>query len=1095
MIRKFAQNYEIPAIVGIKPYIYSMSPLNVYKASAGSGKTRSLTLAYLDILFRSPEKYRNILAVTFTNKAAGEMKERILKLLLNLSREEYSKCRSELEHLIRETGLEKSVISKRASHLLRIILNDYTGFSVGTIDKFFQSVIRAFTREIGIQPGYNLELDSQRVLGLAVDRLFNDIAVDEVLKQWLLRYSEEKLEESGSWNFRSEILDLGMQLFSESFQELFLDLDLSLLEKKNLDRFLEDLRIAEETSRKEMVRIGSTALDLLSKEGLVIEDFKLKGKSPPSLFRVAADGEEVRFTGARLEALSEPGKWLNKNAGQEMVSLTRGVLMPLLNQIFEHQVVLNSIRAIRRNFYTLGILGDIQERVQLYLKENNLFLIADSSRFLRGIIGGNQVPFIFEKTGNRFSHIMLDEFQDTSVFQYLNFKPLIENALAAGNENMVVGDLKQSIYRWRNSDWSILASGLKDDFRHQRFNEIKLFENYRSRDQIIRFNNTVFQLARDFLAGVIERELLNASADRADAERAVAEFRAAYADSVQQIPERDDGEGGMVKAGFFGKKGEHSFRDQVLDLIPGWIEEIQHCGIEPGEIAILVRSRREGFMVAERILDYARESGEPQRFRLISGESLLLSGNSSVSLLVSALRYIIDPHHQLNNALLKYRFYLSGNGEREQMDRLFEDSLSPEKFLPAGFTEKTGLYRQLPLFELIETLIMDFGLDQKGLDMPYLQAFQDLVLEIQRNNSMGISEFLEYWENQGRRKGIQISENTNAIRILTIHRSKGLQFRAVMIPFCNWEITTDHRKSNIIWCSTKGTPFGRLPSVPVRFSSQLKQTLFSSSYYTERMKGYMDNLNLMYVAFTRAIDVLYLGVPVQEAEELKTTGDLFCSLLEKSPVRGPALEKLSSYLSENRITIGQMPAVIRKTGQKDAWFFGSYPVNRAGRSLKMRMRTDEYFLDEAGAYRTEQLYGNMMHRVFSLIYTAGDVEKVLDEMKGEGILPGKEKEKLRRRIMEMISQPGIRDWFQPNPDRRIHNERSILCGNGLVFRPDRVIVNGEKVTVVDFKFGQTEREYYRNQVAGYMERLREMGYAKVSGFIWYVNLGKTVQIK
>ena len=1072
-----------------------MSPLNVYKASAGSGKTRSLTLAYLEILFRSPGKYRNILAVTFTNKAAGEMKERILKLLLYLSREEISKCSSELDHLISVTGLGKAAIIERAGQLLRAILNDYTGFSVGTIDKFFQSVIRAFTREVGIQPGYNLELDHQRVLGLAVDRLFNDIAEDEVLQQWLLRYAEERMEESRSWNFRGEILNLGMQLFRESFQELFLDLDLSLLEKKNLDFFLEDLRGVEQASRGEMIRIGHTALDHLSREGFVIEDFKLKGKSPPSLFRVAADGEEVNFTAARLEALTEPEKWLNKDASPEMISLTSGLLMPLLNQLFEHQVVLNSIRAIGKNFYTLGILGDIQEMVQLYLKENNLFLIADSSRFLKGIIGGNQVPFIYEKTGNRFSHIMLDEFQDTSIFQYMNFKPLIENALAAGNESMVVGDVKQSIYRWRNSDWSILASGLKEDFRHQRFSEIKLFENFRSRDLIIRFNNTVFQLAPDHLAGVIEKELFNASADRTDAEKAVGEFREAYGDAVQQIPERDEGEGGMVNIGLFGKDGEASFRDQVLDLIPGWIEEIQQCGIEPGEIAILVRSRREGTMVAERILDYARETGDTHRFRLISGDSLLLSGNSAVSLLVSALYYIIDPHHKLNNALLKYRCYLSGNGDGQQMDRLFEDSFSPEKLLPAGFPEKISFYRQLPLFELIESLIMDLGLDQKILDLPYVQAFQDLVIEVQRNETMGISEFLEYWENQGSRKWIRISENSNAIRILTIHRSKGLQFRAVIIPFCNWEITTDHRKSSIIWCSTKGTPFGRIPTVPVSFNSQMKQTLFSASYYEERMKGYMDNLNLMYVAFTRAIDMLYLGVPLQEANGLKTTGDLFCSLLERSPVRGPALEKLASYRSGNRITIGQMPAAVKKTEPQDAWSFGNYPVNRAGRALKMRMRTDEYFLDEAGVYRTEQLYGNIMHMVFSRIYTSEDVGEVLDEMKAEGILPGEEKEKLYQRIMEMIGQSGVRDWFSRDGERRIHNERSILCGNGLVSRPDRVIVKGNEVTVVDFKFGQTEREHYRTQVAGYMEHLKGMGYTKVNGYIWYVNLGKTVQIK
>jgi ATP-dependent helicase/nuclease subunit A len=437
-----------------------MSPLNVYKASAGSGKTFALTMAYLGLLFRFPEKYRTILAVTFTNKAAGEMKGRILERLHRLSGEDDPEVSTERGQLITMTGLPAGEIRRRAGYLLNTILNDYSAFSVGTIDRFFQSVIRSFTREIGVQPGYNLELDHQRVLALAVDQLFSDIAGHEELQQWLIRYVEERLEESRPWNFRNDIVNLGMQLFKESFQELFTEADLSVLKKENMDRYLGDLRKVEEAARKEMARTGSEAMEHLRKEGLGIGDFRLKGNSPPSLFVQAAGGEEVRFTNAKLEALSQPEKWLNKDASPGMVSITENVLMPLLNQLYSHQVALNSVQAIRQNFYTLGILGDIRERVQAYLKEHNLFLIADSGRFLRGIIGGNQVPYIYERTGNRYSHIMLDEFQDTSVFQYGNFRPLLENSLASGNENLVVGDVKQSIYRWRNSDWNILASGL-----------------------------------------------------------------------------------------------------------------------------------------------------------------------------------------------------------------------------------------------------------------------------------------------------------------------------------------------------------------------------------------------------------------------------------------------------------------------------------------------------------------------------------------------------------------------------------------------------------------------------------------------------------
>ncbi len=293
-----------------------------------------------------------------------------------------------------------------------------------------------------------------------------------------------------------------------------------------------------------------------------------------------------------------------------MTRLTEDVLLPLLNQVYGTQVVLNTIRAIRSNYYTLGILGDIRAKVQSYLKEHNLFLISDSSRFLRGIIGANQVPFIYEKTGMRFRHIMLDEFQDTSVFQYDNFMPLLDNSLASGNDNLVVGDVKQSIYRWRNSDWRILATGLKADFAHQPYKVHTLSKNYRSREQVIRFNNTVFQLAPELLAGIIQEELYSTTVRKSEAEEAVQQFKDAYADAVQQIPDRSAGSDGFVKIRFFREEQDFTFRDQVLECIPGWIDEIQLSGIEPGEIAILVRTRREGVLVAERLLEHARNTGK-----------------------------------------------------------------------------------------------------------------------------------------------------------------------------------------------------------------------------------------------------------------------------------------------------------------------------------------------------------------------------------------------------------------------------------------------------------------------------------------------------
>ena len=1094
------QNYQfywqlVQGVGDRKHYIYLMSPLKIYKASAGSGKTYALTLEYLSLLFRYPDAHRHILAVTFTNKAAGEMKSRILKRLHTISKSSITEQGEELQHLAKETGMEPAQIIKRAGFILNSILNDYSSFSVGTIDKFFQSVIRAFTREIGIQPGYNLELDTGRVLSLGVDQLFKDISDHTALQKWLIRYAEERMQDSRSWNFRLDIIELGMQLFRESFQQMFSDSDLSLLNRENLEIFLGELYGREKSTRGEMEAIAQSALDHIEKHGLRVEDFKGGGRSPAVLFNMARHEGEVNFTDARLAAIEQADKWLKKDAESGMSNLTEQFLMPLLGQIYQKQVMLNTIRAIKQNFYNLGILGDLREKVQSYLKENNLFLIADSSRFLHGIIGGGQVPFIYERIGSRFNNIMLDEFQDTSIFQYDNFNPLLDNALAMGYENLVVGDVKQSIYRWRNSDWKILASDLERDFAHQEISTKTLGYNYRSREQVIRFNNTVFQLAPELLAELVGSELGKAGTDREAAEEAVSRFRNAYTDAVQQFPPGMERTGGMVRIGFFRDEPDNSFRDQALGALPAWIEDIQASGIEPGDIAILVRTRREGVLVAEKLLEHARISGESHKFRLISSESLLLGHNDAVVLLISALYYLVYPDDQLNSALLKYKCRQTDTELSETSGELFDASRATEAWLPPEFVSGLPLFRQMPLFELVETLISIFGLNEQVFDLPYIQAFQELVIEVQRRDSRGIAEFLQFWEQKGSQKGIQVSENSNAIRILTIHRSKGLEFKAVLIPFCSWEITTDQRKSNILWCETAGTPFDRVPTVPVKFTGDMKHTLFSEYYYQERMKGYLDSLNLMYVAFTRAVDVLCLGLPEREEKKLKNMGDLLLEIMDMQADQSPALEPLSTYREGNELIIGKLLKYEKAEKEADPWQFSTYKSNTGNRLLRLRMRSDSYFVDEEGVFRNDRVFGNVMHMVFSRIIYAGDLDRVLSGLLREGVLSVRDRPVIRERILELLSTDDVAEWFRRLEGRKVYNERSIIDADGKIFRPDRVVLDDKHVRVIDFKFGKEENEKYKRQVRNYMNLLKDMNYSQVEGFIWYASLGKIIQIE
>ena len=1071
-----------------------MSPLNIYKASAGSGKTFALTLAYLKLLYTLPGIYRHILAVTFTNKAAGEMKKRILGRLHCLSRKGHKGCEEELKQLMEATGLDEGHIRSRAGELLKEILNDYSGFSVGTIDKFFQSVIRAFTHEIGIQPGYNLELDHRRVLSMAVDSLFQDLANQEELQKWLIRYAMERMESSLSWDFRREMIQLGEQLFKESFQELFLQNDFALLEKSHLDLFLADLKRLELQAREGMHATAVQALDQIGLLGVTPEEFKGAGKSPATLFVAARDGKDIDFTPSKIEALEQSDKWLKKGATASMENLTEEQLIPLLNQIYAHQETLNTILAVSANFYTLGILGDIRDYVQNYTSERNLFLIADSGRFLRGIIGSNQVPFVYERTGNRFSHIMLDEFQDTSLFQYDNFKPLLDNSLAAGEQSLVVGDVKQSIYRWRNSDWKILASELEHDFAHQEVHVRPLKENYRSRDQVVKFNNTVFQLSSKLLSEIIEDELYGSSAHKQEADMQVNRFTSAWKDVVQEIPEHLKDTGGRIRAEFFDTE-DAPFRDQVLHELPLWVDEILETGIEAGEIAILVRTKKEGVVVANKLLEHARSAGNDREFKLVSNDSLLLGYNTAVSLLISLLRYLLFPDHEINNALLKYYASQEGLITGLGTGELLGKDLSPENILPDNFLSQREILTQLPLFELTENLIDLLGLGKRTDDLPYLQALQDLVIDLQRRGPVGIGDFLEYWEQTGAGKSISFSEGSNAIRIITIHKAKGLEFKAVVIPFCDWELTTDARNVNILWCKTSGTPLDRIPVVPVRFSSKMASTLFSAAYYTERMKGYMDRLNLMYVAFTRAKDMLYMGIPRRETSGVKTTGDLMQTILDRIPEDQPCTGILRNRMKGNILSIGDMPRYTIEAEGEDPWKFISYPVNRGKQLFKVHLRSDQYFVDEEGVFRTGRMYGNMMHQLFSMIDTARDVDRAVASLQRDGLLPEKEREALARHVREMIGRKEISEWFTLKEGLSIFKERSLLCGSGEVLRPDRVIIEGETATVIDFKFGETEKSSYHTQVSSYMEQLKRMGFRRVEGYLWYVMLDRTVKIE
>ncbi len=1071
-----------------------MSPLKVYKASAGSGKTFQLTYEYLKLLFRNPENYKHILAVTFTNKAASEMKSRILDRLYNLSNPSSDSVSGDVALLIADAGLSQEKISKTAKLLLIRILNDYSRFTVGTIDKFFQGVIRAFAREIGLQAGFTLELDRDRILSEAVDRMFLDITEDNEIRSWLLKFAETRIENDKGWNFRNDIINLSKDLFLESYQSMMMDSDV-IIDKELLTKYIKQLELIIRDSEERIKEIAGAGLQEISNAGFEVLSFVQKSRGVPAYFENIMGGGKYFLTPGQFKAISDLSKWVpEKDFDTPKADLSQHLLQPKLKEIYEQTRIIKTALSINPYVYTLGILNDLSSKILDITSEKNLFLLNDSSRFLKGLIGDNPTPFIYEKTGNVFNHLMLDEFQDTSVFQWDNFKPLIDHTLSFNNENLIVGDVKQSIYRWRNSDWKILADGVTKSFPGQETTSLSLTENWRSKEKIIQFNNSLFSSIPELVKGILSIEMETPGIDDHFREKWNNLLDIAYHDVIQEIPERSIGSGGFVK-GVVLDENDTSFREGILDELPTWIMELQDKGYRAKDIAILVRYNSEGTAVAQKLMDFDRENNAEKKycFDFVSNESLFLDKNSSVRFILSTLAYLDNSHDMLSTMHAKYFYLLIAGQNSDELHSILNPGKSIKEILPEHFVKSIPMIRRLPLFELTEHIIHAFGLNKLESDLPYIQAFQSIVIEIQREEQGSIHEFLNYWEEFGKRKSLNVSDGQDAIQIMTIHKAKGLQFKAVLIPLCNWELTTDAKRDTILWCNTKDSLFETVPIVPVKYKSDLKDTIFAANYIEEMIMGYVDSMNLLYVALTRAEHALYIGMPVlEEDKKLTKAGHLLMKAAGRAESFGENLVNISEIISETGFELGALSEQGESVDDIPQWPLDAYPIIFRDERLRLNMKSNEYFLKEGSTIDDHINFGNLMHELFGFISTVNDIDPAVEKYRREGILKKEEAEKLKKMITEKISASNVSEWF--DGDIIVENERTILVSGSGTYRPDRVIETKEKTIVVDYKFGDLEERKYEKQVSIYMDLLGQMGYTGIEGYIWYVMSDKIVTV-
>lgn len=1068
--------------------------LQVYKASAGSGKTHRLTEEYLCLLFGSPYVYRHILAVTFTNKATDEMKTRIIDELANLASGRKSDY---ITTLSKAYGMNEQQVRKEAYDTLVRILHDYSAFSVSTIDKFFQQTMRAFTREIGLGGGYNVELDTNKVLGEAIDSMLYDLERkdNKQLLDWLIRFSEEKVENGDTWNIRNDIQSLSSEIFKEGYKTYSSQVQSDIADKELMDDYknllIAIIRQFESTSQQ----IGEKAVNIMLRYDLSVEDFKGGSRSPFATFLKWGNGEIVAPTKTFTSLANEVSNWYTAKT-PSATKLKIEAAFTELNECvcsiidhYENSVQYQTACEINRYFFTLGILGDVDKKIREYTAENNLMLISDTTELLNKIIAESDSPFIYEKVGQRINNYMIDEFQDTSGMQWQNFRPLVRDSLAGGNKNIIVGDVKQSIYRWRNSDWKLLDQQLDVDFNNEGLNHETLDTNWRSARNIINFNNAVFNIGAQLLQETYNSVMPDVI-DK-DIEAFLSRIEKAYAESYQHIPESKKDNAGHVRVEFV--EDQDSWQNYVLEQLPIQIEQLQDKGYSLQDIAILVRTKKEGADVANCLLEYKSQHPDSKyRYDIISDEALFVGNSQSVKLIVALLKYLRNPLDRSLKALAIFEYFK------------FNDNLSAEDALIHYFSEKNELpvdveselnrIRELPLYEMTEELFELFHKLIDSKEQVYIQSFLDMVLDFSVRSSADLDSFLNWWNETGHSKTIFTPDGQDAIRIMTIHKSKGLGFNVVLLPFCKWEI--DHKPTmlNILWCRPKVAPFDKLHLVPVKYSQKLKNTIFDYEYFDERLHAFIDNINILYVAFTRAKNELIAFAPRPKRAGITDIASLLWACVNsQSPIgiSGREYIDLSESVDEENgiFELGEDYLPKKESTEKTVGEIEVEALHNISYDKRVKlMLKNKYFFTETG----RRDYGTLMHEIVSNIKTIEDIDDALERYYISGDITSEQQDNLTILLHDYLSNPLVSEWYSGS--YRVLNEVQILQPKGTFVRPDRVMIKDDEVVVIDYKFGEKENPKYLKQVKYYSDQIRKMGYQSVRGYICYITLGKIIEV-
>ncbi len=1042
-------------------------PLTIFKSSAGSGKTYTLAKEYIKLALRAPEYYQRILAVTFTNRAAEEMKQRILEFLVEISKGEHELIQVYASEL-KKTPQE---IITAAGRSLTHLLHHYGYFNVMTIDTFFHSVVRAFSREIGLGGNFSIELDADKVAEFISSTVYEGVENNKLLKDWLVEFSMDGLVKGDGYEVRGQIDKLAKQLFQEEFKRLPQQQFSSEHIKEEIaglkSKLIDDRRSFED----HMNMIAGEFQEELKNAGLTVDDLLYKSAGAGGFFKKLLRKEYTTLMTKRvLAAREDPLAWTSKSnpLSSQIAHLAEVKFMPLMDKAVKfnerHQSSYATAGAALGHLQTLGLISDLFLRLQEYKEEQEIIMISDLPDFLSQIIDDTGSPFIYEKVGSWYSHFLIDEFQDTSQIQWNNFRPLLEESLASGNENILVGDAKQSIYGWRGGDPTILMHKVGNDLPS------KLIEantskntNWRSAKNLVEFNNRLFSTLPTILARELEQSLGSSKTEI---------IEQIYLEAVQKVAPKNEAIGGRISIEFLDAE-KREWKKEAINRTIDTMEQLLLDGHELNDMAILVRTNREAAEIVNAVLDYRRVSRTT--IEVISAEGMLLANSSVVQLLLSAFKHLLNPDDVSVKTDLTFRYQKLARKAKFNSHQDFLQILGA-KGLPPGFTKFKDHLLHLPIQELVEVLIRTLELNSVKDEFVYLQAFQDAVLDFSKSRRSDLRLFMEWWQEYGHKRSVQMTGALQAVEIITSHKSKGLQYPIVFIPFGNFEMNS---RSKPVWYES---PYEEGKSLLVDYKSELDKTAFSAEYYAEFIKWHLESLNVLYVSFTRAETGLFVfcEVPSSKKEKIfSNASKLLWSFFEENPMDGWD-EKSKKFMK------GTLPINHRKQ-EGEVIQLNKYVSNKWSSKIQVRKTGKTYFDDEVEKSRSE---GILLHQILSEILDHTQTGEVLE--KYERSMQITKEVRLRYQLLfdRLWEDEQIRSWF--NGEGVVKTEVLVLPEDGEFKRMDRVIIHADTAEIVDFKSGQ-KKEGDHIQLLGYIKLLRDMGYS-TKGYLLYLRSGEVVEV-